>query len=847
MQGDVRVGVHRPHETARRVELESRDRTLGVTFPHPAECVVGEAGRLSRAVGPRRELPRRIVLVVQHPAVEVGLPHEPACLVVDVGPVEPVRRRHARGAEVGVVAVLKPRPVGQHLPPRQVEVGRLDARGASHRVGVGHGVALAVVAPVLRGAVRVGPGHHPALDVVAEACASPERVDGLHDAAEQVPHVAHRGAGRVGDRHGEPGRVGADGAPRSGLVHGRDVVSALVVGVPAGRARGVGQREEVAALVVVVAPDGPVRVGHGDRQAELVVLGARPRAVGSGDGDEVAVRVIGVVRGPPECVGPSDEPVVFVPLGPDARAERVRPHGDVAPFVEHVGGDVAERVGEARGPVAGVVGEGSVQEAAGALVGDTAPLGVVEVAVPLAVAVDPPREAALRVVVEPHRPARRVHDLGERPGVVVAVAQNRGLPAALTTQAQLGHPTLFGGHVDVVAAVVAHSGDGPVGVAVDVDAVAVAVGDRGQPCGPRRRGGGEVQHPGRPAAGHRVAVLGAPQWPPGAEPGQHPAAPFRHRVHEDHAVVGDVDHAVGVELQPLVHCGRPRAAERLARAVSRDVGAAEHERQDAGQRQIGLPQHNLAAGDVDRVVLAHPEVLRRAGRLRVLRAGGVVGAGARTAGVAAVTGRRAGARRRAVATRRRRGLPCGTAFVAQPSRVVHRARRRGADIACRAGGLGRAVAHRGRPAVDVGHALAEVVGGVQGAVEVAGTAELRQRGAHRRDAPDDLLGALDDRPDAVDQIHDRVVDLDAVVDELDGPAPADHRDRQHRRRLDQLVDQPFDQLECLVTRALGPVGDLAERDADELRGLRVGLDPECPRGPDQLGETLGRITRPRGA
>ena len=54
-------------------------------------------------------------------------------------------------------------------------------------------------------------------------------------------------------------------------------------------------------------------------------------------------------------------------------------------LVELVGCGVPERIGEPGGPVLTLVSEGTVEESAGTLVGDTTSVAVIEIAVPFAI------------------------------------------------------------------------------------------------------------------------------------------------------------------------------------------------------------------------------------------------------------------------------------------------------------------------------------------------------------------------------------------------------------------------------------------------------------------------------
>src|SRR5262249_27698422 len=154
----------------------------------------------------------------------------------------------------------------------------------------------------------------------------------------------------------------------------------------------------------------------------------------------------------------------------------------LATLVDVVGRGVTEGVGGPGDAAGRVVVEGGVQVAAGVLAPDAAAGRVVGVAVPAAVAVGPAGHPAVGVVVEPHRPAGGVDGLGQVPaGVVAVAAQGHGGSAAFRVMQVEGGDAVVGGvDGDPVAAGVAYRGERAGGVVVEVDAVAVAVGDRRQ-------------------------------------------------------------------------------------------------------------------------------------------------------------------------------------------------------------------------------------------------------------------------------------------------------------------------------------------------------------------------------
>jgi hypothetical protein len=134
-------------------------------------------------------------------------------------------------------------------------------------------------------------------------------------------------------------------------------------------------------------------------------------------------------------------------------------------------------------------------------------------------------------------------------------------------------------------------------VAVEVDPVVVAVGDRDQRGD--LVGAGEVESAAGASLRDGEAGVGAGQRPARTQFWWHRIRVGRVRIDQDHAVFGDEHDALLVELQPLVHSGRPARPERPARAVTGDVGATQHQRQDARQFDVDVGEHHVTADDVD--------------------------------------------------------------------------------------------------------------------------------------------------------------------------------------------------------------------------------------------------------
>ena len=269
---------------------------------------------------------------------------------------------------------------------------------------------------------------------------------------------------------------------------------------------------------------------------------------------------------------------------------------------------VAERVRDHRDAVAVLErGRQRVVRPRGA---DAAAGRVVLVAVPGAVAVVPAHDPALVVGPEPQRHAGGVDHRREPAALVVAVADQLAPPLAVVQQ-EGDDPAGLALHGDPVAARVLQRDRQAGGVARDREPGADRVGDGGeQPVRP------EVQRPPvRP--GHRPAVARRRERQPRALDRQHRPA-RRRRVEQDRPVLVGEQHAGPGRLDPRVQRRGPGRPQRKPGAVRRDVRAPQRQRQHAGQVDVGLREHHLAADDVHRVGGADPALERDRGVPRLV-------------------------------------------------------------------------------------------------------------------------------------------------------------------------------------------------------------------------------------
>ncbi|CAM3822702.1 hypothetical protein STAL104432_29685 [Streptomyces albus] len=616
-----RLGEDVPHGVVRQFQLG-----VGAGGGGQLPCrVVGEGGDLARGlVALLRDAAERVPLVTQRlslgigagsqpaggidlvgepRAVEVGFGYQVSCRVVLVHPLPALRVGDPGEPHLGVVGEGVAGAVGFGAGGRCVERAGGVAGRAARGVGVADEVALAVPLPGLPCAFGVLPPARSALRGPPHACGVTERVGEFDDAAEGVAAYVCGVPERVGHGDGEARGFAGEVLRVAERVGDGGQVAALVVpvaGCGAGRVRG---PRQVAELVVVVPPHGTVRLGHLHRLVQGVVRRGRAGAVRVLDGGEVVLRVVGVARGVSEGIGHRQRGgAAVVPLGAGRVAQRVRLRDDLAVGVAATDGAVAEGVGVDGGSGRLVVGEGAVVDAVRAGGAHDAAGGVVLVAEGGAVAVGPREHPALVVVGEAQCFPTGVDDLGEVAGLVVAVAHHErarhrvaGLGGVrvgpLVQQPQCGDALVVGLDAQVVAARVADGDGGAVRAAVDLDAGAVAVPQRGEgELGGAGVAAGLRVGEGADEAAHRVGDGDGPvrlavplHRPAGALGGQDGLVRFRDGVDQAHAVGGDEDDPVGVDLDALVQRGGPARPEADARTVRGQMGPGDDEGQVSGQ------------------------------------------------------------------------------------------------------------------------------------------------------------------------------------------------------------------------------------------------------------------------
>ena len=194
---------------------------------------------------------------------------------------------------------------------------------------------------------------------------------------------------------------------------------------PVGR----GDPGAVAARVVLLLPGVPGGIGQAHGQAALVVLGVHLAAVWTGDGGQVAPRVVPVPGDPAQWVGAGGDPSARVVLPAGRVPEGVGDRGDPGTAAEPVGGNRPGDVRPGGDAGIGVITVRARECLAGALAAHATALIVVAVPVEVTIAVLPSGQPGRLVVTEPQRLAGGVDDAGQVPVLVVAVADQRRLPA----------------------------------------------------------------------------------------------------------------------------------------------------------------------------------------------------------------------------------------------------------------------------------------------------------------------------------------------------------------------------------------------------------------------------------
>ncbi len=593
---------------------ERRHAARGVLLGDVAEHVADETDGFPRAVGALDELAGGVIPVGQHPSVEVGLPDQVPGRVVVVPPDESLRVGDRDQPQLGVVGEGQPRPVRTGPRRRQVEVRGLGAGHQPGRVDVLDKVALPVVGPPLDGAARQRAGSDLALHRPGEPGHPTDRVGHGHHPAEDIPVVGGDRAERIGHRDRQAGGVGGDPPGVAERVGDGREPAAVVMAERRPRAGRVNHGGQVAPVVVGAFPAGAIRFDEGHRQPQVVPLRAGPAAVRPEDLHQVAVGVVGVQDGAAQRVGLGELAVVPVPLIAGGMTERVDLPLQLHRVGEVILGGVPQRVGLHRDAASRVVGDGPV-EATGGARGAHHPAGlVVGVGVLGAVAVRPADHAPGGVVVEPQRPARGVDDLGEPSARVVAVPDDLGvqLPCLPAHPHGCDQP-LAGLHHQLVPTRMVDLGErAVVGVVAQLNAVAVAVTDRGERQGHVTGAVGRDREaqgvPGRRVGDGVRAVLVAGQRQARALGRQHGFTGRRMRVGQQHPIRRGIAHPRIVDLKPVIQRRAPRRAEPAARPVRRHVGALQRPGQQTGQLEVDLLQDHLPVSHVHRITPGEPAV-----------------------------------------------------------------------------------------------------------------------------------------------------------------------------------------------------------------------------------------------
>lgn len=371
-------------------------------------------------------------------------------------------------------------------------------------------------------------------------------------------------------------------------------------------------------------PDAAGDRADGLGVAQGALHAGRGGAVG---GAEVAVEAEVAGAGRAHRVDRAGDRVVGVVAGRAVPAEGVGDLGDPALCVIEVGGDVAVGVGHRGLAVAAAGGAVGVAGGRAGVVAGVGDLG------------DAQRPAVL-VVGDQGAPSGRAEDLGEDAGRVVAVAGQRagrvGVagqvvaaavvavgPGAVAAVGHRGHAVgaaAAGGHRGGASAWVGDGGQ-PVGggVVAEAELVAVAVGDRLQPCLAVER----LDRPGlavgkRPDAGGRVVLQVRAAARRRAKAAVGVLRP--HRVVAGRAVVHQP--RVGERHQLVVARGlRPALRQCVGGAVQAAAVVEPADRlvhPGSGDVHVGVGDHEVAGRDVDLDLGAVGELLGAVGVVGVL-------------------------------------------------------------------------------------------------------------------------------------------------------------------------------------------------------------------------------------
>ncbi len=256
----VGVGVHRTHDTADGVVSERRHTVRGSCLGHVPERIAGEPHALPGTIDTFNDLPGAIMDVGQHPAVEIGLPHQIPGRIVVIPPHQAGRIGDSHQPQLGVIGERQARPVRADPRSRQIKMRVLGTGHPTDCVEVLNQIVFPVIAPPLDRPIRQGPGCGSALDGPGEPGRPTDRVGHRDHPAEPVPLIDSDCPERIGHGNGQASGVARHPPNLTQRIGDRRQPAAVVIGEPGPRPDRIDHRRQVAPVIVGAFPAGTVRL-----------------------------------------------------------------------------------------------------------------------------------------------------------------------------------------------------------------------------------------------------------------------------------------------------------------------------------------------------------------------------------------------------------------------------------------------------------------------------------------------------------------------------------------------------------------------------------------------------------